>query len=96
MIIKNQLLIGEIKHFNNKRKEIKMAYPDMIPVSSSNIDSVGYDEPNQEVYIRFLNGGMYKYIGVSLNEFENLRDAASVGSYLNRYYKNVYSYEKIE
>jgi len=73
-----------------------MPYPEMIQVSSSNIDSVGYDVENQEVYVRFLNGSLYKYIGVQQHEFENLRDAASVGSYLNRNYKNVYSYERVE
>lgn len=31
----------------------------MIPVSSSNIDSVGYDETNQVVHVRFLNGTLY-------------------------------------
>lgn len=73
-----------------------MSYPEMTPVSSSNIESVGYDKANLEVYVRFINGSLYKYIGVPQHEFENLRDASSVGSYLNRYFKNVYSYERIE
>jgi len=73
-----------------------MSFPEMIQVSSSNIESVGYDETNLDVYVKFLNGSIYKYIGVPQHEFENLRDAASVGSYLNRYYKNVYSYERVE
>jgi len=69
--------------------------PQMLPVSSSNIESVGYDEQNQEVYINFLNGSIYKYKGVPPNEFENLRTASSVGSYLNRNYKNIYPYERV-
>jgi hypothetical protein len=73
-----------------------MPIPEMTQVSSSNIESVGYDATNEEVYVRFLNGSLYKYIGVQQHEYENLRDAASVGSYLNRYYKNVYSYERLE
>ena len=67
----------------------------MIPVSSSNIESIGYDEENQQVYVRFLNGSLYVYKGVPLHEFENLRDAPSLGSYLHRNYKNVYPYERI-
>ncbi len=72
-----------------------MSVPEMIPVSSSNIESIGYDEQNQQVFIRFLNGSLYVYKGVPLHEFENLRDAPSLGSYLHRNYKNVYPYERI-
>lgn len=72
-----------------------MSVPEMIPVSSSNIESIGYDEQNEQVYVRFLNGSLYVYKGVPLREFENLRDAPSLGSYLHRNYKNVYPYERI-
>ena len=70
--------------------------PDMISVSSSNIESIGYEEQNETVHVRFLNGSLYIYKGVPLHEFENLRDASSLGSYLHRNYKNVYPYERIE
>ena len=73
-----------------------MSLPEMITVSSSNIESIGYDEPSQQVYIRFLNGSLYIYKGVPISEFENLRDSPSLGSYLHRSYKNVYPYERIE
>lgn len=73
-----------------------MNIPEMIPVSSSNIESIGYDEQNEQVYVRFLNGSLYVYKGVPLHEYENLRDAPSLGSYLHRNYKNVYPYERIE
>lgn len=72
-----------------------MSVPEMIPVSSSNIESIGYDEQNEQVYVRFLIGSLYVYKGVPLHEFENLRDAPSLGSYLHRNYKNVYPYERI-
>jgi hypothetical protein len=39
----------------------------MIPVSSSNIESIGYDEQNGQVYVRFLNGSLYVYKGVPLH-----------------------------
>lgn len=72
-----------------------MATPEMRPVSSSNIAAVGYDADSQSVYVQFLNGSTYVYKGVSEHEFENLRTAHSVGSYLNRSYKNVYPYERV-
>jgi hypothetical protein len=71
-----------------------MATPEMYPVSSSNIASVGYDAESQTVYVAFLNGSTYAYKGVPSQEFENLRTAPSVGSYLNRNFKNVYPYER--
>lgn len=63
-------------------------------VSSSNIEAVRYDEENQIVYVRFLDGSIYAYKGVPEQEFENLKTAPSVGSYFNRNYKNVYPYER--
>ena len=71
-----------------------MATPEMHPVASSNIASVGYDAENQMVYVAFLNGTTYAYKGVPAHEFENLRSSPSVGSYLNRNFKNVYPYER--
>ena len=72
-----------------------MSIPEMQPVNSSNIAAVGYDEENESVYVQFLDGSTYAYKGVLAHEFENLRTAPSVGSYLNRNYKNVYPYERM-
>lgn len=72
-----------------------MSLPEMLPVSSSTIESVGYNEQNQEVYVRFINGSTYVYKGVPDHEYENFRDSPSLGSYLHRNYKNVYPYERI-
>lgn len=68
---------------------------DMIQVSSSNVDSVGYDEENQILYVSFLSGGIYIYKGVSRYEFDGLLNAPSIGSYLHRNIKNIYPYERI-
>jgi hypothetical protein len=71
-----------------------MQMPDMRPVNSSNVTAVGYDAESQTVYVQFLNGSTYAYKGVPEHEFENLLTAPSVGSYLNRNFKNVYPYER--
>lgn len=68
----------------------------MIPVSSSNIESLGYDDQNGIVYVRFMNGTLYIYKGVPKHEFDGLLNAPSIGSYLHRNFKNVYPYERIE
>lgn len=69
---------------------------DMYSVNSSNVLEVGYDKSYETVLVRFLNNSLYAYKGVNEVEFENLRTAPSVGSYLARNFKNVYSYERIE
>jgi hypothetical protein len=74
----------------------KMIDVEMVPVSSSNIESVGYDKENEITYVRFLNGTLYSYKGVPMHEFEGLLNAPSIGSYLHRNFKNIYPYERIE
>lgn len=73
-----------------------MSFPEMTKVLSSNIDEIGYDEQNQEVYIRFLNNTLYVYKGVPEHEYRNLSESPSLGSYLNRNFKNIYPYERVE
>lgn len=68
---------------------------EMIPVSSSNVESIGYNESSQTLRIRFLNGAIYDYKNVPVFEFEQLKVAPSVGSYLHRNIKGAYAYERI-
>lgn len=75
---------------------LKMNYPEMYLVSSSNVAALGYDQENQIMYVRFQNGTLYSYSGVPEYEFEALKNAPSIGSYLNRNFKNIYPYERIE
>ncbi len=67
----------------------------MIAVVSSNVESIGYDEGTQTLRVRFLNGSEYDYKNVPVMEFEQLKNAQSVGSYMNRNIKGSYAYEKV-
>lgn len=67
----------------------------MIDVSSSNIESIGYDEESMILRIKFLNSSIYDYKNVPKIEYDALLNASSVGSYLNRNIKGVYAYEKV-
>ena len=67
-----------------------------IDVESSNVNAIGYNENNQEVYIRFNNGTTYKYSNVPIQEFEGLKNAPSIGSYLHRNIKGSYPYERVD
>jgi len=70
--------------------------PKMIQVSSSNVAEIGYSVQDQEVYVRFLNNTLYVYKGVPESEFEGLKNAPSIGSYLHRNFKNSYAYARVE
>jgi hypothetical protein len=64
---------------------------EMVPVASSNIAAVGYDESTKMLQVQFNNGRMYRYVGVPNGEFQNLLNASSVGSYFARNIKNVFN-----
>ena len=72
-----------------------MSDMEMIPVVSSNVESVGYDEDTEILRVKFLTGAIYEYKNVPLMEFEQLKNASSVGSYLNRNIAKNYPYEKV-
>ncbi|MEG2250480.1 MAG: KTSC domain-containing protein [Cetobacterium sp.] len=66
-----------------------------IPVSSSNIHSVGYNPDNKILEIQFHSGGIYQYINVPQKTHTNLISASSIGSFFHQYVKNIYSFNKI-
>ena len=49
-----------------------MKLPEMFPVQSSNVASVGYNDATQTVFVQFLNGTIYIYKGVTKFEFEKI------------------------
>lgn len=65
----------------------------MVPVNSSNLESVGYE--NGMLYIRFRSGGLYSYAGVPAAVYAALMQAPSHGSFFHAHIKNVYPYSRI-
>ncbi|MBC6436158.1 KTSC domain-containing protein [Nostoc sp. HG1] len=67
-----------------------------MPVSSSNLASVGYDPNTQTLEIEFLHGGIYQYSGVPSSVHSGLMAASSHGSYFDQHVKKAgYAYRKI-
>ncbi|MEQ8228166.1 MAG: KTSC domain-containing protein [Rhodospirillales bacterium] len=64
-------------------------------VASSNIASIGYDEPSQTLEVEFLNGTIYQYYGIPQNVHDQLMQAGSKGRFLNTYIKNAYGYSRV-
>jgi len=69
--------------------------PTMIAVSSSQISEIGYDEPNQDLYVTFKNGTTYKYFNVPFGVYQLLLNATSIGKTLNEIVKGRYSSTKV-
>ena len=57
--------------------------PPLVPVTPSNLDSVGRNPLSQTLYVLFLGGGLYAYDGVPPREHAGLMVANSKGRYLN-------------
>lgn len=65
----------------------------MIPVSSSNLASVGYEDTT--LYVSFHSGSTYSYSGVPNSVYTALMNASSHGEYFAANIKNVYPYKRI-
>ena len=72
-------------------KEVKTMQ--MFPVSSSNLESVGYE--NGVLCIAFHGGRIYEYTGVPESVYQGLMTASSHGKYFHAYICNVYPYNRI-
>ena len=63
-------------------------------VTSSNIDSVGYDEDT--LFVRFKSGESYSYDGVPFFHFDGMTKAESVGKYFHRHVKGYFRYTHLK
>lgn len=67
-----------------------------IPVTSSDIASIGYQPETRTLEIEFHSQrSIYQYFNVPEQEYNELMNAGSHGKYFHRFIKNKYSYEKI-
>jgi len=66
-----------------------------IPVESSNLESIGYDQSTQTLEVEFDSGGIYEYFNVPQNIFEAFLTAPSKGEFLYREIKGAYGYSHV-
>jgi hypothetical protein len=64
-------------------------------VSSSNISELGYDEERRILEVLFRNGSVYQYFDVSPQIYSELRQASSIGQYINSNIKGNYRYARV-
>lgn len=68
---------------------------EMIPVDSSNIESIGWDEVDEELFITFNSGSTYVYSEVPKEVFDSMMNAESKGKFFHANIKGKYSYDKV-
>lgn len=65
-------------------------------VNSSSIASIGYDPVSKMLEVEFNHGGVYKYMDVAFEEYEALKNAASIGNYFDTHIRDAgYPYVKV-
>ncbi len=64
-------------------------------VSSSNIDSIGYDAGLGVLEIEFLDGGIYRYYNVPESIYVGIMNAPSCGRYFHQRVKDVFNSTKV-
>lgn len=62
---------------------------EMKKVNSTNINSIGYDEEKQILYVSFHSNSLYMYYDVPQEVYNEFLNSHSKGSYL---YKNIIDY----
>lgn len=62
---------------------------------SSVIAYIRYDQPKQDLYIRFVSGDLYRYKKVPAEVYEHLLKASSKGTFLNKSIKGNYDFQKM-
>jgi hypothetical protein len=66
-----------------------------VPVSSSEIASIGHDPKTLTLEVEFHSGGVYQYFDVSSKVHQALMSAESHGKFLNAHIKGHYRYAKV-
>ena len=68
----------------------------LIPVDSSSIRGVGYEEERRILYVQFIDGDLYEYFDVPVDDFIDLLHADSIGWFVNKRIKPYFDYRKLE
>lgn len=65
-----------------------------VPVISSNIAAIAYDDAGRILGVQFTNGGEYWYYGVSHAVYQGFLGAGSKGRYFGEFVRNAYACAK--
>ena len=66
-----------------------------IPVNSSNIRSIGYDQQSGVLEVEFSSADVYQYFNVPEYLYQQFLNASSHGQFLNEHIRYNYRYQKV-
>lgn len=66
-----------------------------VPVDSSNIASIGYDENSSTLEIEFHSGAVYQYFDVNVNIYKGIMEAGSKGQYFAQFIKGYFRFVRV-
>jgi len=66
-----------------------------VPVTSSNLVSVGYDPQNSTLEIEFSGGSIYQYFDVPQGVYDELLASSSHGQFFSAQIKGNYRFAKL-
>lgn len=69
------------------------AHPFLTPVKSSNISGVAHD--GQALWVKFQNGGLYRYPTAGADLHQGLLAAESAGQFFHKHVKSTHKGEKV-
>jgi hypothetical protein len=55
-----------------------------------------YDEPNKALIVEFRNGAVYRYFGISRDDYTKLATSKSPGARFNKDIQPYHEYERLE
>jgi len=61
---------------------------------STAIARIKYDAPARVLTVVFVSGMVYKYLNVPQSVYDNFKTSGSKGTYLNKFIKGFYDFEK--
>lgn len=65
------------------------------PVTSSSLNSVGYDPKRQILEVEFVNGDVYQYFDVPRQTYEEFLQAESMAQFMNWRIKERHRYKRL-
>ena len=68
----------------------------LIPVDSSGVRAVGYEEERKILYIRFVDGDIYEHYEVPVGEVVDLLQSKSIGRFVNKRIISYYNCRKLK
>lgn len=63
---------------------------------STAIRSLSYDDATRTLFVTFVDGDLYAYLGVPPKVYADFRAARSKGGYFARRVRNGYAYRKLD